>query len=140
MGLLARREHSRAELRQKLTGRGYEAAVVDTVLERLQAQHLQSDQRYVESYVTARSGRGYGPQRIRAELRERGIDAEQAERALAGLSEQRAVLIRDVWYKKFRGRMPADYRERARQMRFLQQRGFSSEDIHGLFAEMGDPA
>ena len=90
--------------------------------------------------VTARSGRGYGPQRIRAELRERGINGELADVALAALLDQRSVLIREVWHKKFRGQMPADYRERARQMRFLQQRGFFSEDIRGLFADVDDPA
>jgi len=137
VGLLARREHSRAELRQKLTTRGHSAEAVDALLDRLAAQRLQSDERYVEAYVRVRSGRGYGPQRIRAELRERGIADELIEAALAAQPAAGTPRIDDVWRRKYTGHLPVDYRERARQMRFLQQRGFSLADIHALFGRLG---
>ena len=133
VGLLARREHSRAELLRKLTTRGYAAGDIEPLLDRLAAQGLQSDERFTASYVRMRSGRGYGPQRIRAELRERGAAADLIDRELATLAGADTPRIDDIWHRKFAGRLPQDVRERARQMRFLQQRGFSLADIHNLF-------
>ncbi|MFP5505242.1 MAG: regulatory protein RecX [Gammaproteobacteria bacterium] len=137
VGLLARREHSRAELMQKLAARGYAPADIEPLLDRLAAQRLQSDARFAAAYVRARSGRGYGPQRIRAELRERGIPPELIEQGCAAQSAADVPRIDDIWRRKYAGRLPADYRERARQMRFLQQRGFSLSDIHALFGRLG---
>jgi regulatory protein len=135
VGLLARREHSRVELARKLTARGFAATDIEALLGRLAAQRQQSDVRFTESYVRARSGRGYGPQRIRAELRERGIPAELIDQALAAATD--TPRIDEIWRRKYAGCLPADYRERARQMRFLQQRGFALADIHALFGRMG---
>jgi regulatory protein len=73
--LLARREHSRAELVRKLAARGAPAELADEVLDSLAARRLQSDERYAESLVTSRIGRGQGPVRIRRELAERGVGA-----------------------------------------------------------------
>lgn len=137
VGLLARREHSRAELLHKLTARGFAAADIEPLLDRLAAQRLQSDARFTASYTRMRSGRGYGPQRIRAELCERGVDAGLIERELAASVDAADMsCIEEVWRRKFYGDMPRDYRERAKQMRFLQQRGFSLADIHTLFGRL----
>ncbi|MBI5039926.1 MAG: regulatory protein RecX [Gammaproteobacteria bacterium] len=136
VGLLARREHSRAELLQKLTSRGYAVTEVELLLDWLAAQRLQSDARFAASYARMRSGRGYGSQRIRAELRERGVAAELVDHELATVAGTHAGRIDDIWRRKFAGRLPQDYRERARQMRFLQQRGFPLADIHALFGRL----
>lgn len=126
--LLARREHSVLELRRKLEQRGCEEAPLEAVLERLGAERLLSDRRFAESYVRGRAERGYGPLRIRAELRERGIDAALADGPLGETGDwtERARAARR---KRFGSAVPADYREKARQMRFLQQRGFDGEQI-----------
>ncbi len=137
VGLLARREHSRAELHRKLTSRSFTAEDVEQLLDRLAAQRLQSDERFVTAYVRMRYGRGYGSQRIRAELRERGIADELIEQMLAAQVDADTPRIDDVWFRKFAGHLPEDYRERARQMRFLQQRGFSTGDIYALFGRLG---
>lgn len=137
VGLLARREHSRAELLHKLTTRGFAAADIEPLLDRLATQRLQSDARFAASYARMRSGRGYGPRRIRAELRERGIAAELIEHELATLAGAETGRIDDIWRRKFASLLPQDYRERARQMRFLQQRGFSPAAIHALFGRLG---
>lgn len=136
VGLLARREHSRAELAHKLSTRGYAAVDIEPLLDRLAAQRLQSDARFTESYVRMRRGRGYGLQRIRAELRERGIGPELIEQAFIAHAGADTPRIDDIWRRKFAGRLPQDYRERARQMRFLQQRGFSLSEIHALFGRL----
>lgn len=137
VGLLARRDHSRAELLRKLTARGFDTAAVEVLLDRLAAQRLQSDARFAEMYVRMRSGRGYGPQRIRAELRERGVATELVDHELANLAGTELGCIDDIWRRKFAGQLPQDYRERARQMRFLQQRGFSPTAIHALLGRLG---
>ena len=131
--LLARREHSELELRHKLMGRSYTDTIVDTVVMQLVDEGLLSDQRFAEVYVRGRFERGYGPLRIRAELRERGVSGNLAEHMLAGLSRLWVESAGRQRRKRFGRRFPADYTERAKQMRFLQQRGFTSEQIQAVF-------
>ncbi len=132
LGLLARREHSAGELRTKLTRRGYTAAVVEDVLAALQRERLLSDARFVEEYVRVRVSKGYGPARIRGELRQREVAEELLEEAV----DDRAGVWRDrlleLHRRRFGGAVPNDPRERARRARFLLQRGFSSEQVRDL--------
>jgi regulatory protein len=124
LGLLARREHSRAELRRKLSRRFGHSELVIQVLDELAADDALSDRRFVEAYVEARIRRGFGPVRIRAELMERGIDGKTAALAIEAAADDWFVRLREVAHRKF-GAMPApDRREAARQARFLEQRGF----------------
>lgn len=129
MNLLARREHSELELRRKLASRGFEPALIDAAIASLLADRLLDDARFTEAYIRYRSSRGYGPVRIRQELKERGISDE----LLADHLDERDALWREqvaeVRNKRFSGESPADYKERARQARFLQYRGFTHEQI-----------
>ncbi len=127
--LLARREHSVQELRFKLTGRGVAETVAAQVVTALCAAGLLSEQRFAEAYVRARFERGFGPVRIAAELRERGLDAELIERALAASGFDWAAAARRHRHKRFGTSPPANFADRARQQRFLQQRGFSHEQL-----------
>lgn len=127
--LLARREHSRAELERKLAARGAPGELVDEVLESLGARRLQSDERYAEALVTSRVGRGQGPVRIRRELAERGVAAGLIDAALAGVNADWAQLARDTRQRRFGGEAPTEWNERVRQSRFLEYRGFTSEQI-----------
>lgn len=83
LGLLVRREHSAAELKRKLRGRGVEADELDAALETLQRQGFQNDRRYAEALVRSRASAGQGPVRIRAELHLHGVPAEDIEAAFA---------------------------------------------------------
>ncbi|MBT8447425.1 MAG: recombination regulator RecX, partial [Gammaproteobacteria bacterium] len=127
--LLSRREHSVRELRQKLIAREYEAALVDEVLEQLQGDGSLSEERFAEAYVRQRCGRGYGPIRIRQELRERGLDAELVSAALAAVETPWRTLAETARRKKFGEEPPEDFEARARQMRFLNYRGFDENQI-----------
>ena len=129
LNLLARREHSRLELARKLRQRGMAGADLEQVLDELVAARLLSDTRFAEEYARSRVGRGYGPVRIRAELRERGIDDAGIQAALAELGEDWCQQARATRQRRFGAEPPADLKERARQSRFLQQRGFSPEQI-----------
>ena len=134
--LLARREHSVLELRHKLGGRQFPAALVDRILAELVDEDLLSDRRFAEVYARGRFERGYGPLRIHAELRDRGIDDSLAGISLDGMSRDWIESARRERYKRFGQAFPDDYRERARQMRFLQQRGFTGDQIRAVFGSM----
>jgi regulatory protein len=127
--LLSRREHSCKELKQKLLARDFDHHLIDGVVSRLQVDDLLSDERFAESYVRAKMGKGAGPVRLRQELREHEVDDELIERYLHDKNwPQLAIEVRQ---KRFGKALPQSYEERARQMRFLQYRGFSIEQING---------
>ncbi len=121
---LARRDYSRAELSQRLRQHGFAEEEVERALDGLTAAGYLSDARYAQSVVAQRAGR-YGKRAIAHALRERGIapaDAAAALAPLAGVDELEQAQA--LWRQRF-GAMPANEREKARQVRFLQARGFS---------------
>ena len=93
----------------------------------------QSDLRFTDSFIYDRIQRGYGPLRIRQELRERGIDEGSIAGALADGNNDWMARLTDVHAKKFGAAIPVDFRERIRQSRFLQYRGFTPDQIRRLF-------
>ena len=133
MDLLARREHSEQELRQKLKTRAYDADAIDEALQALKADRLQSDERFTESYVNHRFNAGVGPLKIRYELRQKGVSDELADVFLEPLSDQWDELMTRQRARKFGAPIPDDYAERMKQARFLQNRGFSPESVMRLF-------
>ncbi|MDE2023081.1 MAG: regulatory protein RecX [Gammaproteobacteria bacterium] len=127
--LLARREHSVQELSAKLVARGYEPGSVGEAVGALAAGNLVSDVRFVEEFVASRLRRGAGPAKIREELRGRGVDTAQVEARLAEHRDAWVVNAEHVRRKRFGAALPQDHAERARQARFLQQRGFTAGQI-----------
>jgi regulatory protein len=127
--LLARREHSIDELKRKLIAKGHAAEDVEQVVARLAAKRLVSDERYVASFVQSHIRRGQGPVRIRAELRQQGVDAEAVDRALEAAEVDFGQLAREVRARKFGSKPPRTLPERAKQARFLQYRGFTADQI-----------
>ncbi|MCZ6828945.1 MAG: regulatory protein RecX, partial [Gammaproteobacteria bacterium] len=98
-------------------------------LQQLEAEGLQSDERFCESYVRQRSGRGYGSERIRMELHQKGAAADLAALALESCEVDWVALARSTRRKKFGEEIPADFKEKSRQLRFLQYRGFAGETL-----------
>ncbi len=127
--LLARREHGVEELRRKLQGKGYPDGVIDFVITKLATRRLVSDERFTSSFVHHHAQRGQGPVRIRAELRQQGIAGEAIESALENTEADWAAQARAVRRRKFGDDLPRSPLERAKQARFLQYRGFSSDQI-----------
>lgn len=124
--LLTRRDHSRAELRAKLAAEAESAEQLDAVLDALQAERLLSDHRYASQRVAARAGR-YGNARLAQELRQHGVGDEDIAAALPEGGDE-TERCRSVWHRKF-ATLPQSAEERAKQMRFLQYRGFSGDAI-----------
>ncbi|MBC8520011.1 MAG: regulatory protein RecX [Gammaproteobacteria bacterium] len=127
--LLARREHSILELRRKLVGRGYGEEMVDPLLKQLVEEGVLSEERFAESYVRSRVGKGLGPYRIERELQEKGVPAEKIEPAMEPYADEWNGCARRVKEKKFGTERVDDFSEQARQQRFLQYRGFTHEQI-----------
>ncbi len=129
LGLLSRREHSRVELLRKLVSKGFGKAEIEPLLDELEAERLLSDERFVESYVHSRKQRGFGPLRVKLELRERGVANETMVKWLDEEAAEWLVLAREQHQKKFGGQPAKDLKARAQQVRFLMNRGFSHEMI-----------
>lgn len=129
LDLLARREHSRDELRRRLAAREFSGEEIEATLEQLAREGLLSDARFVEAFVTAHVRRGQGPVRIRAELQRRGVAADIIARQLEQPAHDWAGMAREVRRRRFGAAQPSDLREQARQRRFLEYRGFTAEQI-----------
>ncbi len=133
--MLARREHSRTELGRKLSARGFPEALVGEALDALEAENLLSDRRFTENFVRQRTARGYGPLKIRHELRERGVGAELAAQFIDADRQHWCERARAARHKRFGSERPGDIRERSRQARFLAQRGFEQGHIRFALSE-----
>lgn len=126
--LLARREHSRVELARKLSAHAGDPAEIEAVLDDCERRGWLSERRVVEQLVHARRSR-FGARRIEQDLRQKGISGEAVAMALADLKSGELEAAREVWRRKFGGRLPRSPADRARQVRFLQGRGFELEIV-----------
>ena len=125
--LLARREHSRAELARKLQAHAGSSDDLDPLLDELARRKLLSDERYAEVRASKLS-RKYGTTRVAHELRASGIGKELVLAASKAAKETEFERAREVWRRKFH-LLPRTREERAKHMRFLQSRGFSFDAI-----------
>lgn len=144
VGFLARREHSREELRRRLLPRAESEQELDALLDELARRGKLSDARYAEARAHTLS-RKYGSERIRRELAAKGVSASVSEAAIAEARAGDFDRAWAAWQRKF-GTPPADMREKGRQARFLMSRGFGMGIIDQVLraarraAEEADPA
>ena len=130
IALLARRDHSRAELSRKLSryvAEGDDPAELVRVLGELERNQLVSDERFAAGVARRRSQR-FGDARIRHDLRRFGVADETSAAAVASLAGTEVARAHQVWSKRFAA-APASAAERGKQARFLQSRGFSLDAI-----------
>ena len=137
MDYLARREHGRTELLNKLTKFGFDSNTADDAVAELIDDGLQSDTRFAEAFIRSRITQGKGPAKIRADLRERGLRDGVIDAGIENAQQDWIALALDVRLKKFGLEQPADFKNKARQMRFLQSRGFESDQIQVAVAADG---
>ncbi len=124
---LSVREHSRQELARKLARYAQEGDDVEALLDTLEAAKFLSEARFSESLVNRRAAR-FGNSRILSELKSHNIDPDSLTEIKAGLALDENARAREVWLRKF-GTAASDASGRAKQMRFLLQRGFSHRAI-----------
>ena len=133
MDYLARREHGRQELVAKLQSAGFEHETAAMAVEQLAREGLQDDRRFVESFVQSRISQGKGPIRIRLELGQHGVEGAAVDEGLDDAGEDWPELARRIRVRKFGEALPGSFPEKARQMRFLQYRGFEPDHIRKAF-------
>jgi len=143
MNILAGREHSIVELRQKLKKKfskdddiTHVDELIEIVLRQLLDDNLLNEARFTECFIRSRINKGSGPVRIRHELMQRGISSELTNDYLDDSYDFWQQYIEAVRNKRFGIQLPEDYKEQTRQSRFLYQRGFSGEFIRRLFNEV----
>lgn len=133
MNLLSMREHSAGELKKKLCQKYDSDELVGPVVERLTEQNLQSDQRFTEAFVSMRQRQGKGPVLIKMELREKLVAAALIDEYVNESDPVWGRLAQQVHRKRFGSITAPDAKARAKQMRFLQSRGFAAKHIQFAF-------
>lgn len=131
--ILARRDHSEAELFRKLKLKKFDTEEILLVIQALIQEGMQSNERFVENYIHYRRQKGYGPIRIRNELIERGITEDLIEDQLKSTDNIWHQIAQTVLKKRFKKGIASDYKTHAQQMRFLLYRGFTQEQINRVF-------
>ncbi|MCX7513500.1 regulatory protein RecX [Frateuria sp. STR12] len=141
LGLLARREHSRRELKTKLRQSGYEGDESVAAIDRLGEQHYQDDDRFAGVLVRSRASQGYGPQRIRAELKTHAVPDERIRELLEAAEVDWEASAVDQLRRRYGAKRAADHAERARRAQFLLRRGFAAATVRrATHAEVDDAA
>ena len=130
MDLLARREHSRLELYQKLKQKKFEPNIINTELDKLSNEGLQSDERFAEAFLRSRIDKGKGPNIILSELLQRGVDELLVSNVLESISEgQWCEVAYETMNKKLGNESELDYDKQLKLMKFLNYRGFTRSQI-----------
>ena len=127
--MLVRREHSKLELKQKLSIKGFDYELIDYTISKLIQENIQSDDRFTESFINMRFNQGKGPIKISVELKQRGIEVVD----FSGFDFFK--LAKSIRQKKFGYELPCNFKEESKQKRFLQSRGFDFEHINNAFKE-----
>ena len=125
--MLMRREHSRLELFQKLQTKGFDVDVVNNSISKLVEQNYQSDDRFSEEFIQMRFNQGKGPVKIASELKMRGINTYDLS------VFDWFQLAKEIRQRKFGDLSSLDFKETAKQKRFLQSRGFTLDQINQAF-------
>nr|CAA6830719.1 MAG: Regulatory protein RecX [uncultured Thiotrichaceae bacterium] len=134
--LLSQRDHSRKELADKIT-RKHEVgeSELNGLLDELEASNYLDDRRYAAMFVRSSVMRGHGPMKISYALRDKGVDDDLAREAFESSETDWLEQARYQREKKFGEEIPEDFKERARQSRFLAGRGFYIDTINAVFHE-----
>jgi regulatory protein len=138
MDYLARREYGHQELVNKLCAAGFDVNLASRTVDQLRSEGLQDNRRFVEGFAQSRINQGKGPVRVRQDLRQRGIDPVLIDEVLQGFDDGWIELAKSVRQKKFGPALPDNFNDKARQMRFLQYRGFSQSHIQSAVGDNGD--
>ena len=130
---LARQEYSQSQLRERLVKRCEEPDLIERVLAYLVEEGYQSDSRFAESYIRAKSDQGQGGKKIAFDLSRKGIP----KNLIADLLDKREVdskqVALDYLKRKFGEEPPVDMKEKAKWFRHMAGRGFDYGEIEYAF-------
>lgn len=129
LSLLSHREHSKKELATKLKTKGHEEEEITATIERLEEMNYLNDKRFAEIFVRSRLSKPLGASRIQQELVQKGIHSELAKEVISNANADWFELAKELKVRRFGEEFCTDYKERAKQSRYLQYRGFDFEQI-----------
>jgi regulatory protein len=132
IGMLSRREHSIFELSRKLRHKNFAEDEIEPAIRRLLENNLLSEERFTETYINMRKRKGYGPERIAQELRQRGVEAGFFESWLDRNNASWRELMRRQYANKYGDKPATEYAEKARRIKYLNSRGFPLDWIFKL--------
>ena len=132
LDIISRREHSQKELSDKLIKKFNIPESVESVIHGLLEKNLLNDYRYSESYVVARKRKGFGPKKIEYELVSRGVNESTASEVIDAEGGWNEAALK-AFNKKFKAGIGEDFKEQNKQKVFLQNRGFSFQEIDSVF-------
>ncbi|MGE1562808.1 regulatory protein RecX [Pantoea septica] len=151
MRILAQRDHSEAELRRKLQQSVQRAAFIqqndpeiitdaqlDKVIGWCEENGWINEARFTERFIQSRSRKGYGPQRIRLELGQKGIARPEIDMAMEACEIDWGACAAQLAERKFGLPLPTEWKAKAKVQRFLQAKGFFMEDIQSVFRNFDD--
>lgn len=151
MRILAQRDHGRDELKRKLQLSNQRAAwlqqqenlpipdeLLEKVLDWCQENGWLNDQRFTERFIQSRARKGYGPQRVRMELQQKGIGRDEINQALSETEVDWRQSAADLARRKFGDPLPQTWAEKSKVQRFLMSKGFMMEDIQAVFRNIDD--
>ena len=133
LDIISRREHSQKELSDKLIKKFNIPELVDSVIHNLLEKNLINDCRYSEAYVVARKRKGFGPKKIGYELVSRGVNENTASEVIDAEGGWNEAALK-AFNKKFKAGIGEDFKEQNKQKVFLQNRGFSFQEIDSVFS------
>ncbi len=136
MNLLARREYSAEELRQKLSQKSSDHNLIEQVIQGLINDGLQSDERFAEAFTQMRLNQGKGSIKVKFELMQKGISPQLIDAYVNTDSDQWQQALTHLIERRFSGEIASDPREKAKQLRFLQSRGFTLEQIRRVLTSV----
>jgi regulatory protein len=132
IGLLSRREHSARELKAKLARKGHAKDEIAGAVDKLIDRRYQSDDRFGVSIARTRIAQGYGPRRIRAELKSHGLVEAAVRAAIDAVEADWTLVAGTILRRRFGAGAPADAAERVRRAQFLLRRGFDPATVRAV--------
>ena len=133
LDIISRREHSAKEVTSKLLKKFNEPDLIAATLSRLKDNNLVNDERYAEMYTQIRKRKGFGPKRIKYELSSKGIDDSLSSIIIEDEGGWQEA-AKNAFNKKFKKGIALDYKDKAKQKNFLQNRGFTFQEIDSVFS------
>ena len=132
LDIVSRREHSEKEIKNKLLEKFDAPEIIEQVVLKLIENNLINDVRFAEMYVLIRKRNGFGPKKIQFELMARGIDDSISSLVITEEGSWKEA-AQKAFNKKFKNGASQEFKERNKQKTFLQNRGFSFEEIDSVF-------
>jgi regulatory protein len=136
MNMLAMREHSRFELAQKLGKKSEDNVLIVQVLNRLEKDNLLNDQRFALMFIRSKANSGFGPYKIKQELQAKHVGKILIAEALVELDIDWFKNATELYLKRVAQVTDIDIKEKHKQSRYLQNRGFSSEIARDVVGEL----